>query len=160
MGAFFAELSQEPSIDLTVLYGSDQGVKSSGPAMEDFGQVITWDTDPLSGYEHVFLGSTPSATPSRALTMRARGLQGYVRPSRTDVLVNCGWQYPMNLSAWFWARRSGIPCLFYTDTNIRDVGRTRSRFSPWSDHSCIAERRVRRAVHAGPSTVTSMWRME
>lgn len=114
---FYRFAAADPEIDLTVFYGSRQGLESYRD--RGFGDVeISWDVPLLEGYESVFLENWRSVE-------RLEGFWSLINPSlyeqlrRRDieVLVIHGYQYATNLMAIAAARKLGIKVLIRGDTN-------------------------------------------
>ena len=88
----YRRLGERDRVNLDVLFVSDAGLE---PTMDPgFGQVISWNIDLLSGYQHSFLQA--SAQP-RSIIRKLRSLVTWVR--RQDVAVVHGYASAWMLSA-------------------------------------------------------------
>jgi len=114
---WFRWLSLHAGIHLKVFYLSDWGlVESRDPG---FGQNVRWDTDLLSGYEHVFIAN-------RALRPDTVSFGGMVNPGlplalaswEPDAILLFGYKSPSLLAALAWARLAGVPVLFRGDSHL------------------------------------------
>jgi len=122
----FRRLSQEPDIDLTVLYSSALGTPDSGLSFPNFGREVVWDIDVVTGYTSVVMENPLCrADPFRRWTMLNPEVVRRVNRHACDVLVSYGWAFPVNWLAMIRSYLDGVPILLYTDTDVRDEGLTR-----------------------------------
>ena len=118
-------ISQEPDIDLTVLYGSDFSVRAY--ADEGFGVAVKWDVPLLDGYKYEFLpalrdtGTQSITSPiSRPMLDRLRGKDG--RPA-FDLLWIHGYNMVNTMQGMLTAKSLGIPVLLRAESWLRDRSR-------------------------------------
>jgi glycosyltransferase involved in cell wall biosynthesis len=118
-------ISQEPDIDLTVLYGSDFSVR--GYADKGFGVAVKWDVPLLDGYKYEFLpalrdNATQSVTSpiSRGLLERLRGKDG---TPAYDLLWVHGYSTVNTMQGMLTAKSLGIPVLLRAESWLRDRSR-------------------------------------
>ncbi|MFC6645040.1 glycosyltransferase [Granulicella cerasi] len=119
-------ISQEPDIDLTVLFGSDFSVRSYKD--EGFGVAVEWDVPLLDGYKHEFLkpihdkGGVSSTTPI-SLSL-VHGLQNADGSPRFDALWVHGYASVNALRAIMAANALGIPVLLRAESWLADRARS------------------------------------
>jgi glycosyltransferase involved in cell wall biosynthesis len=118
-------ISQEPDLDLTVLYGSDFSVR--GYADKGFGVAVKWDVPLLDGYKYEFLpalrdNATQSVTSpiSRGLLERLRGKDG---TPAYDLLWVHGYSTVNTMQGMLTAKSLGIPVLLRAESWLRDRSR-------------------------------------
>jgi glycosyltransferase involved in cell wall biosynthesis len=119
-------ISQEPDIDLTVLFGSDFSVRSYKD--EGFGVEVTWDVPLLEGYKHEFLkplrdnGGVSATSPiSRGLFRRLQNADG---SPAFDALWVHGYASINSLMAILAANALGIPVLVRAESWLADRPRS------------------------------------
>ena len=115
-------LAQEPDIELTVFFGSDQSIR--GYHDKDFGVDIQWDVPQLEGYQYEFLpalrdtGTEGVFSPiSRAVTSRLAGRPG---EAPFDLLWVHGYATVNQMHAILSAKLLGIPVLIRSDSSLKD----------------------------------------
>lgn len=116
LAPWFAQLAQEPRIDLTVLYGSLDG-QARAASDRDFGQAVRWDVDLLSGYRFVELPSH-SLRPGldRFFGVASLDLFRRLRRDRFDAVVILGWNYALYPLALAASLSAGIPVILRGDS--------------------------------------------
>jgi glycosyltransferase involved in cell wall biosynthesis len=116
LAPWFAQLAQDPRIDLTVLYGSLDG-QTRAATDRDFGQAVRWDVDLLSGYRFVELPSH-SLRPGldRFFGVASLALFRLLRRERFDAVVILGWNYALYPLALLAALSSGTPVILRGDS--------------------------------------------
>src|ERR1700722_14523121 len=88
----YRALSNQPGIELTVLFGSRHGLAPSYDP--GFGQTIAFDVPLLDGYAHEFLLNAGSGVPSGSFgNFDCPDLAGRLSEGRFDVLWVHGWGY-------------------------------------------------------------------
>ena len=119
-------ISQEPDIDLTVLFGSDFSVRSYQD--EGFGVAIEWDVPLLDGYRHRFLpvlrddGTQTVTTPLNYGIFSA--LRGNDGEREFDILWVHGYAMVNALHGMVAAKALGIPVLMRGDMWLKDRPRS------------------------------------
>ncbi|MDE1161267.1 MAG: glycosyltransferase family 4 protein [Acidobacteriaceae bacterium] len=119
-------ITQEPEIDLTVLFGSDFSVRSYKD--EGFGVEVAWDVPLLEGYRSEFLkplhdkgGVSPTTPISRGML---RALQNADGTPRFDALWVHGYASVNTLQAILAANALGIPVLLRAESWLADRERS------------------------------------
>lgn len=114
---WFRWLSAHTHIKLKVYYLSDWGiVESRDPG---FAQTLRWDTDLLSGYDHVFIRNRARHPDTVSFTgMVNPGLPVALASWRPDAVLLFGYKSPSLLAALAWARLAGVPVLFRGDSHL------------------------------------------
>ncbi len=119
-------ISQDPSIDLTVLFGSDFSVR--GYKDHGFGVEVSWDTPLLEGYRSEFLkpfrdkGNVTPFTPiSRGIYRRLQNPDG---TPAFDALWVHGYASVNSLLAILAANALGIPVLLRAESWLADRPRS------------------------------------
>lgn len=119
-------IAAEPTIDLTVFFGSDFSVR--GYKDEGFGVEVSWDTPLLEGYKHVFLkplrdtGTVSSTAPISRGVYRA--LQSADHLPAFDALWVHGYASINSMQAILAANVLGIPVLLRAESWLRDRERS------------------------------------
>ena len=116
LAPWFVALAAEPSLELTVLYGSLSGQVYAAQD-RDFGRSVSWDVDLLSGYRHLELTSH-ALFPGldRFLGMASLDPFRLLRRERFDAVVILGWNYALYPLALAAARAAGLPVILRGDT--------------------------------------------
>lgn len=116
LAPWFVALAAEPSLELTVLYGSLSGQVDAAQD-RDFGRSVRWDVDLLSGYRYIELTSH-SLWPGldRFLGMASLDVFRLLRRERFDAVVILGWNYALYPLALLAARAAGLPVILRGDT--------------------------------------------
>ncbi len=127
-GPLFRWIAQDPEIDLTVFYCSDQGLRSYHDA--GFGHTVRWDVPLLDGYRSEFLPNwKPHGNPSRVLGSLNPSLVGRLRRGHYDALWIHGWSSAMNWLAMAAACATRTPVLMRGETNLM-TGASHTAFAP------------------------------
>jgi glycosyltransferase involved in cell wall biosynthesis len=116
-------IAREPSLDLTVLYGSDFSARSYRD--EGFATDVLWDQPLLTGYTHEFLPALRDAGTEGIFTPVSRSLMARLRHGRFDALWVHGYATVNQLQAIVAAWLLGIPVLLRSDSTLRDRPRGR-----------------------------------
>lgn len=120
---FFRHIAADPSIDLTVVYCSKQGLVESFD--EGFGLAFKWDIPLLDGYKSVFIRNVSWST-------SISGFSGVVNPGvaalilkrRFDAIVIGGWGYATCWIAFAAAWLSRTPWFLYGDSDLTAEARS------------------------------------
>jgi glycosyltransferase involved in cell wall biosynthesis len=122
-------ISQEPDIDLTVLFGSDFSVR--GYEDKGFGVGVKWDVPLLEGYRSEFLPVARDTTNPGALSPLNHGIFSRLRGRHTsegfDVLWVHGYSSANSLQGMVAAKLLGIPVIVRAEPWLGD--RDRSAFT-------------------------------
>ena len=116
LAPWFVALAAEPSLELTVLYGSLSGQVYAAQD-RDFGRSVSWDVDLLSGYRYLEL-TNHALVPGldRFLGMASLDPFRLLRRERFDAVVILGWNYALYPLALAAARAAGLPVILRGDT--------------------------------------------
>lgn len=130
----FRKMSQDPRLDLLVVYCSLQGAR---PSIDpEFGVEVAWDTSLLEGYSWV-------EVPNRSLQPRLGrffglfnpGVWKLIREGHFDAVLLPGYFYFTAWIALAVAKWSGVPIFFITDSHSLRSWRTQTawklRFKKW-----------------------------
>lgn len=128
-GPVYRALQQRCAVPVTAIYGSDFSV--AGYHDTEFRASFKWDSDLLSGYSSVFLSQVAVGGARTAEHVSTRGLRAALQAIRPSAIMLVGYSPRFHRSAWFEARRTGLPLLFRGETTDeamdRDWVRTRVR---------------------------------
>jgi len=102
-------LARQLGVDVTVLYGSDQGVSQYHD--KEFAMKFAWDTDLLSDYKSLFLSRVQAKA---AFTPKLEVAMDNFKPSAVMLL---GYSEVLYQKAWCHARQQKIPILFRMEAN-------------------------------------------
>ncbi|WP_413404228.1 MULTISPECIES: hypothetical protein [unclassified Synechococcus] len=105
-----------------VVFASDFSVR--GGHDPGFSQAITWDTDLLSGYPYTVLQSNLTHAPQAWKDLDGRGLAPLIKRLRPNAILLNSLTYRYDITAYFLARRLGIP--LWMRCEIQDEAVTRS----------------------------------
>jgi glycosyltransferase involved in cell wall biosynthesis len=112
----FRALARRPDVDLTVLFGTDQGARAYRDA--GFGATVQWDVPLLDGYPHVILPNlNRRGTSAGFLGLVNPAVIGALRRGRFDALIVHGWAHATNWLAFLTARALGLPLLLRGESN-------------------------------------------
>lgn len=110
----FTELSKK--IDLTVLYCSDESVKTLKD--HDFATTIKWDIDLLKGYKYKFLKNN---SPIKSIFKPPFGLINLSikkEIKKYDAIIIHGWHYITHQLAFQHAKKYNIPYYIHSETPL------------------------------------------
>lgn len=112
----FRKIAEEPDVDLTVLYCSDESLK--GMQDKGFGREVKWDIDLLGGYKYKFLKNhSPVKSIFRPpLGLINLGVVREIRKGRYDAVIVHGWHYVTNWLAFLSAFTSGVPVFLRSES--------------------------------------------
>jgi glycosyltransferase involved in cell wall biosynthesis len=112
----FRAVAQVPGMDLTVVFGSDQGVN---PQRVDpgFGRAFAWDLELLDGYPSVRLESGRNHQ-LHGWRFDAPNLDATLDRIAPQCLVVFGWNKRYYWRAFRWARRRQVPVLVRGESNL------------------------------------------
>lgn len=135
----WALLAHRGHIELSVMYGSDAGLR---PAFDSgFGATHRWDIDLTSGFQHAFMSRSGE---SPGCLRRMFRLGRFV--AAQDLVIVHGWATPQTVMAILLCTLLRTPFLFRTDTSQRVA---RRRFDPRIWWPKIANRLSSGALVAG-----------
>ena len=116
LSPWFAQLSQEPRLDVTVLYGSLLGQRQAAQD-RDFGQAVRWDIDLLAGHRFVELQShSPAPGLDRFAGVASLQVFRLLRRAQFDAVMILGWNYALYPLALLAARAAGLPVILRGDS--------------------------------------------
>jgi len=115
-------ISQEPDIDLTVLFGSDFSVRSYKD--EGFGVEVRWDTPLLEGYRSTFLPRVRDTGGLSLTSPISRGIYRRLRRGNFDALWVHGYASVNALHGMLAAKALGIPVLLRAESWLADRARS------------------------------------
>lgn len=143
LAPWFAQVAREPSVEVTVLYGTLSG-QTRAADDRDFGQKVRWDVDLLSGYRYVELAShTPWPGLDRFWGVLSGEAVRHFLSERFDAVVILGWNYALYPVALAAARFARIPVILRGDSvRYADADETEARLSPKDRLSARAKRAV------------------
>ncbi len=113
----YAYLNQDPSLEVTALYGSDISLR--GGMDPGFGHAVKWDVDLLSGYRSMFLG--PNArhrVPTGFWSLVCPEVWKEIRSGQYDAVWLHGYAYAMDVLALAAAVSRGLPVWFRSETHL------------------------------------------
>jgi glycosyltransferase involved in cell wall biosynthesis len=113
----YRALQERYRIPVTVIYGSDFSV--AGYYDPEFRSEFAWDTDLLTGYDHIFLSRVTEGGGRTYNRVSARGLSRALRNLDPRAILLPGYSPRFHQSAWFHAWRSRLPILFRGETADR-----------------------------------------
>jgi glycosyltransferase involved in cell wall biosynthesis len=123
MAPLFRFISEQPDIDLTVIYCSDHGVNAS--VDRDFGSRIDWGVDVLSGYKSVTLKNRSpfDSVFTVPFGLINPGVTGLLRRERFDALIVHGWHYLTHWLAFLASVSSGTPLFIRSEMPLNQESR-------------------------------------
>lgn len=139
----FQLLARRGKVDLDVLFLSDRGFTAT--VDPEFGSLVAWDIDLLSGYSHHFLATDRGI---HSFLKRMRMLSEWL-PSHDAVVVN-GYNSGWMLLTMAICRMRGIPYILRASSHPQGVSTGFRRYLRWV---------TTRAVVAGSSACLSMGRL-
>jgi len=146
----YRELSRADGIGLTVLFGSDFGIRPSFD--KGFGQAVQFDVPLLAGYRSRFLRNRGNGIPADGFrNFDCPDLERVLRDGAFDALWVHGWGYMANWQAMWAAWRLGLPYLVRCETTI--LSRPRRRWG------ALASRLLVRAALARASACLFVGRL-
>ncbi|HWE52164.1 MAG TPA: glycosyltransferase family 4 protein [Bryobacteraceae bacterium] len=113
----YRALRQKYGVPITVIYGSDFSV--AGYYDPEFRTQFAWDTDLLSGYEHLFLSTVAQGGGRTYETVSTRGLARALRTLAPGAVLLPGYSPRFHQLAWLQAWLTGRPILFRGETADR-----------------------------------------
>lgn len=108
-------LAQTLGVELRVIYGSDFSVRGYRDA--EFHSHIAWDTDLLSGYEHLFLSTVERGSAANYDAVSGSGLKEAIHTCQSSALMCLGYWHPFDRAGLKMARQQRLPLLFRGETN-------------------------------------------
>lgn len=120
------KLASQPSINLTVLFMSDTGIREKH--IRGYGETIKWDVPLLDGYNSEFLRNySPRANTDSFWSRFNPGIISQLRRHRFDALILHGYSSPTEWLALLGALTLGIPVLMRGEVVLRSP---RGHFPP------------------------------
>jgi glycosyltransferase involved in cell wall biosynthesis len=116
-------IAQEPDINLTVFFSSDQSVR--GYMDSGFGVHVQWDVPLLDGYKYEFLPRLGDGDELGFAKPLNWGIFNRLRKGRFDVAWVFSYSTLASLNAVFAAKLLGIPVILRTESNLHDHVRSR-----------------------------------
>lgn len=113
----YAQLNQDPLLDVTALYCSDVSLR--GGTDPGFKQPVKWDVDLLAGYRAVFLGGrAKQRTPGGFWSLICPEIWGEIRSGRYDAVWLHGYAYAAYVLAFLAAKSKGIKVFVRSETHL------------------------------------------
>lgn len=113
----YAQLNQDPQLDMTALYCSDVSLR--GGTDPGFKQPVKWDVDLLAGYRAVFLGGrAKQRTPGGFWSLICPEIWGEIRSGRYDAVWLHGYAYAAYVLAFLAAKSKGIKVFVRSETHL------------------------------------------
>ncbi len=114
----YAYLNEAPDLEVTALYMTDWSIR--GRVDVQFGQVVKWDIDLLSGYPSIFLGEAAKTRDvgTSFWSLWAPQVWHAVRSGGYDALWLPGHQFAAHLIALAAAKSIGLPVLVRGETHL------------------------------------------
>jgi len=127
----YRALQAKFGVPVTVIYGSDFSI--TGHLDREFGTLLAWDTDLLSGYKSIFLSRLSSGGASHAGEVSASGMAATLRSCEPGAILLVGYGHRFHQVAFYHAWRMHCPVLFRGETTdhavqrspFKDLGRSR-----------------------------------
>ena len=121
-GPLWRKLSENPDLELKVLYLSDENQKSGDSFLGEASQP--WDVDLLSGYDYHYLNDLSGKVPTqRKDTAISPALIKHIHPERCDaVFMQSFVNYSYRLTA-FLCKVRGIPLIMQNDASMMSDAR-------------------------------------
>lgn len=145
-------LASQPSINLTVLFMSDTGIREKH--IRGYGETIKWDVPLLDGYTSQFLRNySPRANTDSFWSRFNPGIIPQLRRRRFDALMLHGYSSPTEWLALLGAFALGIPILMRGEVVLRSP---RKHFPPvWLKEKLLSKwcRRITAALAINSAAV-------
>ena len=109
----YQRLAGRGVIEIDVMFITDHGYRAE--LDQEFGVIISWDIDLLSGYSHHFLTTASSSPPGKMQQMRT--LVSWLR--NHDIVLLHGYSHPLMLASMAICRLLGVPYLIRGDSGPR-----------------------------------------
>jgi glycosyltransferase involved in cell wall biosynthesis len=119
----YRTIEEKFGIPVTAVYASDFSI--AGYTDAEFGTTFSWDTDLLSGYSSVFLARVRDGGARGYEDTSTRGLRHALAEIRPAAILLTGYSPTFHRTAFFEARRCGVPLLFRGETSDHAVIRSR-----------------------------------
>jgi glycosyltransferase involved in cell wall biosynthesis len=138
----YRRLAAQPGVELTVLFGSDFGLRPSFD--EGFGRTVRFDVPLLEGYHHRFLTNRGSGVPARGYgNFDCPDADTLLAGNKFDVLWVHGWAHKAHWQFFRAARRHAVPYLIRGETSLL----LKPKYSlPWLVTAIHVSRMVRGAA--------------
>ncbi len=121
-GPLWRKLSENPDLELKVLYLSDENQQSGDSFLGEAAQA--WDVDLTSGYDYEYLKDLSGKVPTvRKSTVISPALLDYIHPQRCDaVFMQSFVNYSYRLTA-FLCKLRGVPLIMQNDASMMSDAR-------------------------------------
>lgn len=113
---FYRALSQEPQIELLVMYASDIGVRNYFD--KDMGVEIEWKIDLLSGYRFVFLDGADKISDTKFKSINNSDIHRQLNEFSPQVVKLHGYAQLTLLKALAWCKLKRVPVLLWSDSEL------------------------------------------
>ncbi len=113
---FYRGLAKEESIELLVIYCSSIGAKQYFD--KDMGVAIQWQTDLLSGYNHVFLPEADRITSTSFWTVNNPSVTAALNEFKPDLVKIHGYAQMTLLRTLWWCGRHRVPAVIWSDSEL------------------------------------------
>lgn len=113
---FYRALAKEEGIVLRVIYASSIGAKKYFD--KDMGVHIQWNTDLLSGYDHVFLPEADSITSTGFWKINNPSVAAALDEFQPDLVKINGYAQMTMLRALSWCQKHRVPVVLWSDSEL------------------------------------------
>ncbi len=153
----YRALQQQFGVPVTAIYGSDFSL--AGYRDAEFGEVIAWDTDLVSGYTSLFLSRVKSGGATSVENVTAAGLDRALLRSDPAAVMIVGYSPRFHRDAFRGARRARKPILFRGETT--DGARKRGHFQEWVRRRALSwfYRRCSKLLYVGERSLDHFCRV-
>lgn len=113
---FYRGLAKAHGIELRVFYCSSIGAKQYFD--KDMGVAIQWQTDLLSGYDHVFLPEADSITRTTFWKVNNPSITKALDDFKPDIVKIHGYAQATLIRTLLWCGRRNIPAMIWSDSEL------------------------------------------
>lgn len=114
---YYRAIAADNSVEIRVFFSSRIGLDNIlDPA--GMGVEISWKTDLLSGYEHVFLPEAPEITRTSYGAVDNPSIAAHLSEYEPDVVLLHGYAQKTMLRALWWSRKSAVPVMNISDRSF------------------------------------------
>jgi glycosyltransferase involved in cell wall biosynthesis len=118
---YYRAIAQEGSVQIKAFFCSRIGLDNIRDP-DGMGVEISWATDLLGGYDHVFLPEAPSVKRTTFRDVDNPSVTAYLDEYEPNVLLLHGYAQKTLVRVVLWARRRGVPIMMISDRTF--FGRT------------------------------------